>query len=120
MPEQRPLSSLLGFRPELAPQKWAFIYRAWIMFTFAAQAYGVLWIVLGLSLTVWALGTQDTSRMNGAGFAFLVAVMIVPSASIFLGAWRFRRWSRMKLAALNLTEDEPAGLHCGSSRRHRT
>ena len=96
---------LLGF--ERTPAQWRFIFSAWTFMSYVWQCFGVIWIVWGLALTAWTFTTQDTSRMSPGLIVILALVLIVPSAIVFFGAWRFRRWTKRQLAALPRSEQRP-------------
>jgi hypothetical protein len=85
------------------PEQWRFIFSAWVAMSYAFQGFGALWMVWGLGLTIWVFSNHDTSRMTPGAMVFLGLVLLVPSAIMFFGAWRFRRWIKGQLVSLHLT-----------------
>ena len=92
----------LGF--DRTRDQWRFIYSAWAAMSYAWQAFGILWITWGTGLTVWMFATQDTSRVTVGAMVILGLALVLPSAAMFFGGLRFRRWSRGRLAALSSTK----------------
>lgn len=88
--------------PRLGPQRWAFIYRAWTLWSYAVQAFGIIWILWGGGLTIWALGTQDLSRLTALSVLVLIGALVVPSTIMYFGAARFRAWVRKRSATLQV------------------
>ena len=64
------------------------------------QAFGVIWIVWGLGLTVWIFSTRDTSRVTAGAFVVLALCLVLPFVAMFFGAQYFHRWTRQRLTML--------------------